>query len=102
MNQKMYRASGPMKKTGIEMPTIARPIALRSMRERGRRAERMPIGIPTINQTIAAPIASCIVTNIRPKTMFLSGVREVNDRPRPGQPYLSPVKKCHVKVPNCW
>ena len=54
-----------MKKTGIEIPISAKVIAARSQMDRGRKADRIPIGIPTNNQMIAAPTASWIVTHIR-------------------------------------
>jgi hypothetical protein len=61
----MYSASGPRKKTGIEIASTASPIAVRSPTVCGRRADKIPTEIPTISHTIAAPIASWAVTAIR-------------------------------------
>ena len=83
----MYRASGPRKNTGIEIARTAMPIALRSATVCGRSADKIPTEMPTRSHTIAAPIASCAVTAIRLKMMPLSGTLEMNDKPRPGQPY---------------
>ena len=76
-----------MKNTGIEIPIRANVIAARSQMDRGRKAERIPMGIPTNSQMTAAPTASWIVTHMRWTRTSFSGARSTNDFPRPGQPY---------------
>ena len=52
-------------------------MARRSPTDRGRSAERIPIGIPMTIHTTAAPTASCPVMIIRWKMIGLSAVRVV-------------------------
>ncbi len=87
-----------MKNTGIEIPTSAKNIAPRSNRDRGRKADRIPMGIPTSNQMMAAPTASWIVTNARSRITGFRGARRTNDWPSPGQPHSSPRKRFRVNV----
>ena len=76
-----------MKKTAIDIPIKANVMAARSQMDRGRNAERIPIGIPTSSQMTAAPTASWIVTHIRSTSTCFSGARRTKDFPSPGQPY---------------
>ncbi len=67
-----YSTISPSQYSGAEMNSSATPIALRSVRERRRSAERMPIGSPIAIQMIAEPIVSDSVAGRRPKIRLLT------------------------------
>ena len=96
LNQNRYRNISPSQKTGADTPKSANPMARRSPRERGRSAERTPIGMPSRSHTSAAPAASWAVTTRRLAMIGFRGARELNENPSPGQPYASPPKMCRT------
>jgi hypothetical protein len=72
MSENTRRPSSPSQYTGAEIASSAAPMLKRSSFERGLRAERTPIGIPTSIQTTKAPTVSAIVTGSREKICELT------------------------------
>src|SRR3954467_3319098 len=92
----------PSQNTGVEMPKSAKPIAKRSANERRRTAESTPTATPEDSQSTVAPAISSSVRGARAGAGDLTDAPEAKVKPRPGQPYWSPAKKCHENLPNCF
>ena len=100
-NQNMYRNSSPSQNTGADTPNSANPMATRSKLDRGRSAERIPMGMPRRSQKNAAPMARLMVTLKRSSRMGFRQDRLVNENPSPGHPQLSPKKMRFTNSPYC-
>ena len=68
----------------------------RSISERGRRAEMIPIGIESVSQKMAPPKTSAAVTGAARRTMSLTSCRLTNDSPSDCSP-----TSCQRKRPYC-
>ena len=72
--QKMKSAINPSQKTGVEIPTSAKPMDNRSVADRRRTAERTPIPTPSTSQMIAAP---AIRSSVRGARCMISALNEL-------------------------